>query len=124
MIRVSSLSGGYGGRMIVEDVSFTAGKGEFVGILGPNGSGKTTLMKLLTGILSPSKGEVLVAGRPSADTSRGNLRKSWPFCRSIRSKLLHLPLRKQCPSADTRIKKDSSDRWINMTKTLSGKRWK
>jgi iron complex transport system ATP-binding protein len=28
--------------MIVEDVSFTAGKGEFVGILGPNGSGKTT----------------------------------------------------------------------------------
>lgn len=49
--------------MIVEDVSFTAGKGEFVGILGPNGSGKTTLMKLLTGMLSPSKGEVLVAGR-------------------------------------------------------------
>ncbi|QHC13082.1 ATP-binding cassette domain-containing protein [Bacillus velezensis] len=65
MIRVSSLSGGYGGRMIVEDVSFTAGKGEFVGILGPNGSGKTTLMKLLTGMLSPSKGEVLVAGRPA-----------------------------------------------------------
>ncbi|WP_434787555.1 ABC transporter ATP-binding protein [Bacillus velezensis] len=64
MIRVSSLSGGYGGRMIVEDVSFTAGKGEFVGILGPNGSGKTTLLKLLTGMLSPSKGEVLVAGRP------------------------------------------------------------
>lgn len=64
MIRVSSLSGGYGGRMIVEDVSFTAGKGEFVGILGPNGSGKTTLLKLLTGMLSPSKGEALVAGRP------------------------------------------------------------
>ncbi|QBG57767.1 iron ABC transporter ATP-binding protein [Bacillus amyloliquefaciens] len=64
MIRVSSLSGGYGGRMIVEDVSFTAEKGEFVGILGPNGSGKTTLMKLLTGVLPPSKGEVLAAGKP------------------------------------------------------------
>ncbi|QOQ54428.1 ABC transporter ATP-binding protein [Bacillus amyloliquefaciens] len=64
MIRVSSLSGGYGGRMIVEDVSFTAEKGEFVGILGPNGSGKTTLMKLLTGMLPPSKGEVFVAGKP------------------------------------------------------------
>ncbi|MFA7746462.1 ATP-binding cassette domain-containing protein, partial [Salinicoccus roseus] len=65
MIRVSSQSGGYGGRMILEDVSFTAGKGEFVGILGPNGSGKTTLMKLLTGMHSPSKGEVLVSGRPA-----------------------------------------------------------
>ncbi|MCZ4248100.1 ATP-binding cassette domain-containing protein [Bacillus amyloliquefaciens] len=64
MIRVSSLSGGYGGRMIVEDVSFTAEKGEYVGILGPNGSGKTTLMKLLTGMLPPSKGEVFVAGKP------------------------------------------------------------
>ncbi|KXZ17633.1 ATP-binding cassette domain-containing protein [Bacillus nakamurai] len=64
MIEVNSLSGGYGERLIVKDVSFTAEKGEFLGILGPNGSGKTTLMKLLTGMMAPEKGDVLLCGRP------------------------------------------------------------
>lgn len=56
MIRVSSLSGGYGGRMIVEDVSFTAGKGEFVGILGPNGSGKNNADEIADGNALSVKG--------------------------------------------------------------------
>ncbi|MBT2574746.1 ATP-binding cassette domain-containing protein [Bacillus sp. ISL-51] len=64
MIEVNSLTGGYGERLIVKDVNFTAEKGEFLGILGPNGSGKTTLMKLLTGMMAPAKGNVLLCGRP------------------------------------------------------------
>jgi ABC-type Mn2+/Zn2+ transport system ATPase subunit len=44
-------------------VEFAVERGQFVAITGPNGSGKTTLVKLLLGLLRPSEGEVLVAGR-------------------------------------------------------------
>ncbi len=47
----------------VNDVSFTIEAGELVGYLGPNGAGKSTTIKMLTGILVPSSGEVRVAGR-------------------------------------------------------------
>jgi len=47
----------------VEDVSFTIAQGEAVGYLGPNGAGKSTMIKMMTGILVPSAGEVRVFGR-------------------------------------------------------------
>jgi ABC-2 type transport system ATP-binding protein len=47
----------------VENVSFTIGEGEAVGYLGPNGAGKSTMIKMMTGILVPSGGEVQVLGR-------------------------------------------------------------
>ncbi len=47
----------------VESVSFSVDSGEMVGYLGPNGAGKSTTMKMLTGILVPSGGHILVAGR-------------------------------------------------------------
>ena len=46
----------------VKDVSFSVGKGEMMALLGPNGAGKTTTLKLLSGILYPTSGEVLVNG--------------------------------------------------------------
>lgn len=48
--------------MAVKDVSFDIQKGEFVGFLGPNGAGKTTTLKMLSGILYPTSGEVSVLG--------------------------------------------------------------
>lgn len=52
----------------VDQISFTIGAGEAVGYLGPNGAGKSTMIKMLTGILMPSSGEVSVLGRrPVAD---------------------------------------------------------
>ncbi len=49
-------------KFAVENFSFNIEKGEIVGLLGPNGAGKTTLMKMLTGIIVPSEGEIKVLG--------------------------------------------------------------
>jgi len=46
----------------VKDITFTVQEGEFVGFIGPNGAGKTTTLKMLSGLLHPSKGEVSVFG--------------------------------------------------------------
>jgi ABC-2 type transport system ATP-binding protein len=51
----------------VDDISFAIEKGEMVGFLGPNGAGKTTTMKMLTGILYPTAGEVSVLGYNPTD---------------------------------------------------------
>ena len=62
MIVAKSLSKNYGNRKAISDVSFHIKKGEILGFLGPNGAGKTTTMKILTGCLAPSQGEVLIGG--------------------------------------------------------------
>ena len=47
----------------VDDVSLTVNKGEIIGYLGPNGAGKSTTIKMMTGVLEPTAGEILVDGR-------------------------------------------------------------
>ena len=46
----------------VDDITFTIGRGEIVGYIGPNGAGKSTTIKMLSGILKPNSGEILVNG--------------------------------------------------------------
>lgn len=62
MIEVSQLSRRYGDFVAVDEVSFRINHGEIVGLLGHNGAGKTTIMKMLTGFIEPSAGQVLVDG--------------------------------------------------------------
>ncbi len=62
MVEVQHLTKAYGPQNAVDDISFTAGKGEIVGFLGPNGAGKSTTMKIATGYLPPTAGTVRVAG--------------------------------------------------------------
>ena len=50
----------------LQDVNFDIEEGECVGIIGTNGSGKSTILKIITGVLSPTEGEVKVNGRISA----------------------------------------------------------
>ncbi len=62
MIRVENLTKYYGKRLAVDNISFKVKKGEIVGLLGPNAAGKTTTMRILTGFLAPTLGDVRVAG--------------------------------------------------------------
>ena len=57
-IEVKQLFKYYGDQAAVKDVSFTVNSGEIVGFLGPNGAGKSTSMKVITGFIPASSGEV------------------------------------------------------------------
>ncbi|WP_298365880.1 gliding motility-associated ABC transporter ATP-binding subunit GldA [uncultured Lutibacter sp.] len=61
-IEVKNISKVYNTQLALDKVSFSVKKGEIVGFLGPNGAGKSTMMKILTGYIHASKGEVLVNG--------------------------------------------------------------
>ena len=62
MLQAKNLTRNYGDVKAVEEVSFSVEPGEVVGLLGHNGAGKSTIMKMLTGFIEPSEGEVLVDG--------------------------------------------------------------
>ena len=63
MIDVSHVSRNFGDFRAVSDVSFSIPKGQIVGLLGPNGAGKTTTMRMITGFLAPSAGEIFIDGK-------------------------------------------------------------
>ena len=61
-IQVRKLTKVYGTQRAVQGLDFEVSPGEIVGFLGPNGAGKSTTMKILTGYLQPSQGEVKIKG--------------------------------------------------------------
>ncbi len=62
-IEVKNLYKYYGEQAAVRDVSFSVKKGEIVAFLGPNGAGKSTTMKIMTGFMPASEGEVFICGK-------------------------------------------------------------
>src|SRR5438445_4292635 len=64
MLELRNVSKRFAGIAAVDHVSFTARPGEVTGYLGPNGSGKSTTMKLITGLIEMSAGEILFDGVP------------------------------------------------------------
>ncbi|HET6437830.1 MAG TPA: ATP-binding cassette domain-containing protein, partial [Anaeromyxobacter sp.] len=62
LLRAQSLVKSYGGRRVVDGVSFQVGPGEVVGLLGPNGAGKTTCFNMTVGLLVPDAGKVTLGG--------------------------------------------------------------
>jgi ABC-2 type transport system ATP-binding protein len=69
MIEVENLTKYYGPSAAVRDVTFSVDQGEILGFLGPNGAGKTTTMRIITGYLPATSGNVRVAGYDVAEKS-------------------------------------------------------
>lgn len=60
LISCRNLSKSFGPTLALSNVNIDVSRGKIVGLLGPNGAGKTTLIKLLNGLLQPTKGEILI----------------------------------------------------------------
>jgi ABC-2 type transport system ATP-binding protein len=54
----------FGSRVVVDDVTFDVGRSEIVALLGPNGAGKTTTLRMLAGLIAPTRGTVAIDGVP------------------------------------------------------------
>lgn len=63
MLQVQEVCCRFGGLLALDNVSLTINKGELVGLMGPNGAGKTTLFNIITGFISPAKGQVYLKGK-------------------------------------------------------------
>jgi len=63
MLAVENLRKSYASQVAVDGVSFQINKGETLGLLGPNGAGKTTTVSMISGLLRPDSGQVLIEGR-------------------------------------------------------------
>lgn len=62
VLSCKNISRKIGKRSIVHDIDFDIGQGEIFGFLGPNGAGKTTTIRMITGLIEPTKGEIHVMG--------------------------------------------------------------
>jgi len=66
ILRVNHITKEYSGNeqtLVLADISFDARSGEFLSIIGPSGCGKTTLLKIVAGLLNPTKGEILIENK-------------------------------------------------------------
>lgn len=71
IIRTVGLTREFGGETAVQDLNFDIAKGGIFGFIGPSGSGKTTTVRLLTGVLNPTSGQVQVLGRSPSNFTAG-----------------------------------------------------
>ncbi len=70
MIELKNVTKKYGNFKAVDNISFKIEKGEVVGFLGQNGAGKTTTMKMITGLIEPTNGEIFIEGEKISRKSR------------------------------------------------------
>jgi branched-chain amino acid transport system ATP-binding protein len=68
-LEVVSIGRAFGGNRAVNDVSFSVGKGEIVGMIGPNGAGKTTLFDLISGYIAADDGRAILDGHDMTNDS-------------------------------------------------------
>jgi len=68
MIKIRNLKKHFGPKVAVNGVSFTVERGEVLGFLGPNGAGKSTTMRMITGFIPPTAGEITIVPEPATST--------------------------------------------------------
>lgn len=71
LLRFDAVALGYGDQLVVENLSFSVGRGDFFGIVGPNGAGKSTILKAMLGLLEPSAGAVIYEAEVHRDLRFG-----------------------------------------------------
>lgn len=69
MLSLHNVSRSFGGRRVVDDVSFNVGRGRLTGFVGGNGAGKTTTMRMILGVLAPDSGSITVDGAPIGEST-------------------------------------------------------
>jgi len=118
-VQVRNLTKHFGDLKVLEDVSFDIKKGEFVCIVGPTGCGKTTFLNLLTKLIEPTSGKILIDGEP-ADPEKHNLAfvfqepSAFPWLTAEENIGFGLDIKK----ADEKYKKSQVDKIISL---LAGK---
>ena len=75
VLEINNLSISFGGLKAVQDVSFKLKNGELLGLIGPNGAGKTTLFNMLSGVYTPTSGEIILDGQNVNGTRPDKLSK-------------------------------------------------
>ena len=70
MLEIQNLSKTFGQRAALTDLHLSLAPGEVYGLLGPNGAGKTTTINLLSGLVLPDTGQVLIAGEPASNRTK------------------------------------------------------
>lgn len=62
MLSIENINAGYDSELVLRNVTMKVDAGKFIGLIGPNGSGKTTLLRVISGVLAPESGQILLAG--------------------------------------------------------------
>jgi ABC-2 type transport system ATP-binding protein len=75
VVRADALTRTFGARVAVSDLSLSLHAGEIVALLGPNGAGKTTTLRMLAGLIPPTRGEITLEGRALTMSSADDLRR-------------------------------------------------
>ena len=73
-LHIDKVTKRFGGKLAVEDLSFTINSGEIIGFLGPNGAGKTTTLRMALGLIKPDLGSIKTLGEtPGSETTFGKI---------------------------------------------------
>jgi branched-chain amino acid transport system ATP-binding protein len=83
MLELRNVRAGYGETTVLRDVSLTVPDGGVVALLGPNGAGKTTALRVISGLIRPTDGQVLLNGE--------DVRRRKPYERTRKDGLCHIP---------------------------------
>ena len=78
MIKIRQLKIAFGSKVVLDDLDLDVYKGETLAIIGPSGTGKSTVIKVLTGLLAPNDGSVIIGGKETSTYSE----EEWDTLRS------------------------------------------
>ena len=85
ILSLNNISLSFQKRQILQDISFEINQGEIFGMLGPNGVGKSTIFNLVTGLIKPDKGDIVIKNEKVNETI-GKLKLQKPFLKWVGGK--------------------------------------